>query len=97
MKQSITSYYIPQNLNIKKGKIYTLYLNKNNNLDLSNIININSSQEKGTIKPQEDSLGEFVTLNKEDYNKLLLLIDTSTKLYSQSQEIANKISKGRSR
>ena len=97
MNQSITSYYIPQNLNIKKGKIYTLYLNKNTNLDLSNIININPNQDKQIKRIQENTLGESITLNKEDYNKLLLLIDTSTKLYSQSQELADKISKGRSR
>ena len=87
MTQSITTYYIPQNLNIKKGKIYTLYLNKNTNLDLTSIINSNkSSVQQHTI-----------TLNKDEYNKLLMLIDTSTKLYSQSQELARKINKGRSK
>ena len=87
MTQSITTYYIPQNLNIKKGKIYTLYLNKNTNLDLTSIINSNkSSIQQHTI-----------TLNKDEYNKLLMLIDTSTKLYSQSQELARKINKGRSK
>ena len=38
MTQNITKYYIPQNLNISKGKIYNMYLNKVTNLDLSQII-----------------------------------------------------------
>ena len=87
MIQNITTYYIPQNLNVKKGKIYALYLNKNTNLDLSSITNNKKEQiQQNTI-----------TLTKDDYNKLLLLIDTSTKLYSQSQELARKINKGRSK
>lgn len=87
MTQNITTYYIPQNLNIKKGKIYTLYLNKNTNLDLTSIINNNSD-----LKQQNN-----ITISKDDYNKLLLIIDTSTKLYSQSQELAKEINKGRSK
>ena len=89
MTQNITTYYIPQNLNINKGKIYTLYLNKVTNLDLSSIItNNNQNKEEGT---------DTITLSKDDYNKLLVLLDTSTKLYNQSQELVTKINKGRSR
>ncbi len=89
MTQNITTYYIPQNLNINKGKIYTLYLNKVTNLDLSSIItNNNQTKEKAT---------DTITLSKDDYNKLLVLLDTSTKLYNQSQELVTKINKGRSR
>ena len=39
MNNNITTYYIPNNPNITKGIIYTLYLNNNKNLDLSSIIN----------------------------------------------------------
>lgn len=39
MNNNITTYYIPNNPNIEKGLIYTLYLNNNKNLDLSSIIN----------------------------------------------------------
>ena len=39
MNNNITTYYIPNNPNVDKGLIYTLYLNNNKNLDLSSIIN----------------------------------------------------------
>ncbi len=91
MTQNITTYYIPQNLNIKQGKIYTLYLNKVTNLDLTSIIEKEKSiQSKGVSTNN-------ITLTKDDYNKLLVLLDTSTKLYLQSQELVNKINKGRSK
>ena len=38
MNNNITTYYIPNNPNVDKGLIYTLYLNNNKNLDLSSII-----------------------------------------------------------
>ena len=91
MTQNITTYYIPQNLNIKQGKIYTLYLNKVTNLDLTSIIEKEKSiQSKGVSTNN-------ITLTKDDYNKLLVLLDTSTKLYLQGQELVNKINKGRSK
>ena len=82
MNQTITSYYIPQNLHINKGKIYTLYLNKVTNLDLSSITNTSSNT---------------ITINKEDYNKLLVILNTFATLYNQSQELTTKISKGRTK
>ena len=67
MTQNITTYYIPQNLNIKQGKIYTLYLNKVTNLDLTSIIEKEKSiQSKGVSTNN-------ITLTKDDYNKLLVL------------------------
>ena len=91
MTQNITTYYIPQNLNIKQGKIYTLYLNKVTNLDLTSII-----EKEKNIQSKGVSTNN-ITLTKDDYNKLLVLLDTSTKLYLQSQELVNKINKGRSK
>ncbi len=87
MTQNITTYYIPQNLNINKGKIYTLYLNKITNLDLSSIITNNSKTE--------ELLSESITISKDDYNKLLALIDKYSKLYSENQDFVSKLSKGR--
>ena len=81
MNQTITSYYLPQNLHINKGKIYTLYLNKVTNLDLSSITNKDNN----------------IIINKEDYNKLLSILNTFTTLYTQSQELTTKISKGRTK
>ena len=40
MTSELMTYYIPNNPNIPKGHIYTLYLNHNTNLDLSSIINL---------------------------------------------------------
>jgi len=38
MNNKIKIYYIPNNPNIKKGTIYTLYINNNTNLDLSSLL-----------------------------------------------------------
>ncbi len=83
MTQNITSYYVPQNLHIKKGKIYTLYLNTVSNLDLTSIISKDNKNENS------------IEISNDDYNQLMILLDTSTKLYKQSQELATKIGKGR--
>ena len=79
MTQKVTSYYIPQNLNIKKGKIYNLYLNKVTNLDLSSII----SKEKE----------EPLTISADTYNNLLLLLDNLNNISTQSKELSKKITK----
>ncbi len=81
MTQKVTSYYIPQNLNIKKGKIYNLYLNKVTNLDLSSII----SKEKE----------EPLTISADTYNNLLLLLDNLNNISTQSKELSKKITKRR--
>ena len=79
MTQKIISYYIPQNLNIKKGKIYNLYLNKITNLDLSSILN---NQKKTSI-----------TISTDTYNNLLSLLDKLNKISTQSKELSSKIIK----
>lgn len=81
MTQNIISYYIPQNLNITKGKIYNLYVNKVKNLDLSSIIQNNNSKN--------------ILLTEEDYNAIISIANISTKLYTQSQNIIKKLSKER--
>lgn len=84
MTQNIITYYIPQNLNITKGKIYNLYINKIKNLDLSSIIEkkpiINNKKEEKTI-----------TISESDYNNLITLATNTTKLYNQSNEIIRKL------
>ena len=65
MNNKIKIYYIPENLNIKKGQIYTLYINKNNNLDLSSILedektfNINSLNNNFCYECQSTSRWNF--------------------------------------
>lgn len=103
MTQNITTYYIPQNLNISKGKIYNMYLNKVTNLDLSQIITPKDVTLNGILQPNKQVLTEqqpttstnTITLSKEDYTELLSLADNTTKLYNQSQELVKKLTKGR--
>ena len=83
MTQNIITYYIPQNLNIIKGKIYNLYINKVKNLDLSEIILNNNSTN--------------ILLTEEDYNELISIANISTKLYNQSQNIVKKLAKERNK
>lgn len=85
MTQNVTTYYIPQNLHIKEGKIYTLYLNKITNLDLNSVITSRSSNKSN----------DLMQISQDDFNKIMVLLDTSAKLYMQSQELATKIGKGR--
>lgn len=103
MTQNITKYYIPQNLNISKGKIYNMYLNKVTNLDLSQIITPKDVTLNGILQPNKQTLTEqqsttstnTINLSKEDYTELLSLADNTTKLYNQSQELIKKLTKGR--
>lgn len=103
MTQNITKYYIPQNLNISKGKIYNMYLNKVTNLDLSQIITPKDVTLNGILQPNKQALTEqqsntstnTINLSKEDYTELLSLADNTTKLYNQSQELIKKLTKGR--
>lgn len=75
MTSELMTYYVPNNPNIPKGHIYTLYINHNTNLDLSSIINLktininNITQDQNGIS-QETSQ---ITISKEDYTKLLEL------------------------
>ena len=74
MQNQINTYYIPTNPNIEKGTIYTLYLNHNTNLDLSNILN------SSTITSNNN---QPITISNEDYIKLLELNNRSFQLASK--------------
>lgn len=100
MTQTINTYYIPQNLNIPKGKIYCLYINKVTNLDLSSVIPKKDVTLNGILQPNKEVTPtkpstSTIPLSEEDYTRILSLIDTSTKLYNQSQELVKKLTKGR--
>ena len=75
MTSELMTYYVPNNPNIPKGHIYTLYINHNTNLDLSSIINLktininNITQDKNGISKETSQ----ITISKEDYTKLLEL------------------------
>ena len=91
MTQKITTYYIPQNLNITKGKIYTLYLNKITNLDLSSIIN----KSNNDIKNEQSE--KTITLSKEEYLNLINILNTFKNIYNESIKLETAISKGRTK
>lgn len=98
MTQSIITYYIPQNLNITKGRIYNLYLNKVTNLDLSSIITINKVNSTGILQPNNEIKKEAsISITEDEYNKIISLINASEELYNESKELAQKFSKGRTR
>ena len=76
MNNQITTYYIPNNPNIPKGHIYTLYLNNNTNLELSSILNTKSLQLNTLISPTEKAPSpaeNTITISQEDYTRLLEL------------------------
>ena len=93
MTQNILTYYIPQNLHINKGKIYTLYINKVKNLDLSSIIPKKTNLTQQVLQNKNNT----ISLTEEDYKEFLSLVDTSTKLYNQSQNIMKKLTKERNK
>lgn len=101
MTQNITTYYIPQNLNITKGKIYELYYSKVSNLDLTSIIEQKNISLNGMLQPNKQivepapSANNPITISPEEYNELLSLVDNTTKLYNQSRELVKKLTKGR--
>lgn len=75
MNNQITTYYIPNNPNIPKGHIYTLYLNNNKNLDLSSILNTQKITLSNIISTPTGPKSEQsqIIISKEDYTRLLEL------------------------
>ncbi len=75
MTKSIMTYYIPNNPNIPKGHIYTLYLNNNNNLDLTSILNTQTITINSTNLSPHGPVSESsqIIISKEDYTRLLEL------------------------
>ncbi len=77
MTQTITTYYIPQNLSITKGKIYNLYINKVTNLDLTSI-----------ISPKKE-----ITISETEINELINLTNIQANIYNKTKELIKKITK----
>ena len=69
MNSQITTYYIPTNPKIIKGHIYTLYINNNNNLDLSSIQNLRNINIPAPDKQETSS----IIISEKDYTRLLEL------------------------
>lgn len=85
MTNEIMTYYIPNNPNIPKGHIYTLYLNHNTNLDLSSILNLQTLTLNNVIETQNGTVQQTsqITISKEDYTKLLELNNSIFNLTSK--------------
>ena len=75
MTNQVMTYYIPNNPNIPKGHIYTLYLNHNSNLELSSILNLQTVTLNSISQTNQGPIQETsqITMSKEDYTKLLEL------------------------
>ena len=95
MIQNITSYYIPQNQNIQSGRIYTIYLNKINNLDLSSIITKEQTKTFNGIVNSNQATKEEYTISKEEYQTILNILNETSKLYNESQSLSKILTKGR--
>ena len=80
MNNNITMYYIPNNPNIQKGLIYTLYINNNKNLDLSSIIPKENITINKILTPQKENI------HIEKQNK-------STEISNKIDQILNNIIK----
>ena len=89
MNNQITTYYIPNNPNIKSGSIYTLYINNNTNLDLTSIITEGQPKSNNIIITPTK-----ITLEIKDYNKLLninkQLQDSINKINANIEKIINE-------
>ena len=65
MNNQIKTYYIPNNPNITKGIIYTLYINNNTNLDLTSIITDEKSNYQNKLIIENTNYNKLILLNKQ--------------------------------
>lgn len=77
MKNQIVTYYIPNNPNIPKGHIYTLYLNNITNLDLTSL------QNTKTISANTPLNKSTITISQQDYTRLLELNNLADQLMNE--------------
>lgn len=93
MNNQIITYYIPNNPNVLQGRIYTLYINNNTNLDLTSILN-NKTITLGTTKTPngQPTTPSSIVISKEDYTRLLELNNLSYQLSTKrTKDIENFI------
>ena len=85
MTNNLMTYYIPNNPNIPKGHIYTLYLNHNTNLDLSSILNLQTITVNNVLPTSNGPVQETsqITISASDYTRLL-------ELNNQAYQLTNK-------
>lgn len=96
MTKELITYYIPSNPNITKGPIYSLYINKNTNLDLTSILNLQTITINNIVDTNIGQIKETssITISKEDYTKLLELNNRAFQITTKrNNDIQNFIQK----
>lgn len=96
MTKELITYYIPSNPNITKGPIYSLYINKNTNLDLTSILNSQTITINNIVDTNIGQIKETssITISKEDYTKLLELNNRAFQITTKrNNDIQNFIQK----
>lgn len=84
MTNQVMTYYIPDNPNIPKGHIYTLYLNNNTNLELSSILNTQTITLNSIVDPiKKTKETSQIIITTEDYTRLLELNNIAYQLSSK--------------
>lgn len=88
MTKELITYYIPSNPNITKGPIYSLYINKNTNLDLTSILNLQTITINNIVDTNIGQIKEIssITISKEDYTKLLELNNRAFQITTKRNE-----------
>lgn len=80
MNNQITIYKVPENPNIKKGVIYTFYLNNNTNLDLSSLKN--------------ECYNKLLNLYTKRTNNINKFLEEDTAITKELIELTNQLIKG---
>ena len=100
MNNQIKTYYIPNNTNIAKGPIYTLYKNNINNLNLESILPKTTNQEAynklleltnlstNIINERNKNIQNFINEENNTINKL-------SQINKENQELIKKLTKGK--
>ena len=100
MNNQIKTYYIPNNTNIAKGQIYTLYKNNINNLNLESILPKTTNQEAynklleltnlstNIINERNKNIQNFINEENNTINKL-------SQINKENQELIKKLTKGK--
>ena len=93
MNNQIKVYYIPTNPKIIQGRIYSMYINNNNNLDLSSIQNTRNIK----LPKTQQSNSTSIMISEKDYTRLLelnnLAYQLTTKRTNNIQAFLNEETK----
>ena len=80
MVRDLKLYYIPKNNYIKNDKIYTFYLNKAKNLDLTTILGSTSNISE-------------INISIDDYNAIVKLVKEFSILSNNNKKLIEKLIK----